>query len=178
MTSVLSLLKRVKTMPKCTAPVITHLFYVWMVTLYFATNYFSLFMSVISEKCQCRQGYGYTSYSGKFYRQALGETSPIFSGDKKLKVYNGAYGVFFSMANLRDGIRGWYRVSKLLLFNFDIVLWRCWMPLDALPASRQEGHPACKKLSGGMLTWLSVWGEMQICICPADATATHYLLLQ
>ena len=23
---------------------------------------------------------------------------------------------------------------------------------------RQEGHPACKKLSGGMLAWLSVWG--------------------
>ena len=29
---------------------------------------------------------------------------------------------------------------------------------------RQEGHPACKKLSGGMLAWLSVWGKMQICI--------------
>jgi len=28
----------------------------------------------------------------------------------------------------------------------------------------QEGHPACKKLSGGMLVWLSVWGEVQICI--------------
>jgi len=25
---------------------------------------------------------------------------------------------------------------------------------------QQEGHPACKKLSGGMLAWLSVWGEM------------------
>jgi len=47
-----------------------------------------------------------------------------------------------------------------------------------LLVGRQEGHPACKKLSGGMLAWLSVWGEMQICICPADATATHYLLLQ
>jgi len=21
----------------------------------------------------------------------------------------------------------------------------------------QEGHPACKKLSGGVLAWLSVW---------------------
>jgi len=29
-----------------------------------------------------------------------------------------------------------------------------------------EGHPACKKLSGGVLVWLSVWGEVQICICP------------
>ena len=31
----------------------------------------------------------------------------------------------------------------------------------------QEGHPACKKLSGGMLVWLSVWGEVQICIWPS-----------
>jgi len=30
----------------------------------------------------------------------------------------------------------------------------------------QEGHPACKNLSGGVLTWLSVWGEVQICIWP------------
>jgi len=28
----------------------------------------------------------------------------------------------------------------------------------------QEGHPACKKLSGGVLAWLSVWSEVQTCI--------------
>ena len=27
-----------------------------------------------------------------------------------------------------------------------------------------DGHPACKKLSGGVLAWLSVWSEMQTCI--------------
>ena len=42
----------------------------------------------------------------------------------------------------------------------------------------QEGHPACKKLSSGMLAWLSVWVKVQIAYDPADATATHYLLLQ
>jgi len=26
---------------------------------------------------------------------------------------------------------------------------------------RQEGHPACKKLSGVVLAWLSVWSEVQ-----------------
>jgi len=31
----------------------------------------------------------------------------------------------------------------------------------------QEGHPACKKLSGGVLVWLSVWGEVQICMWPS-----------
>ena len=30
---------------------------------------------------------------------------------------------------------------------------------------RQEGHPTCKKLSGGVLAWLAVWSEMQTCIC-------------
>jgi len=46
-----------------------------------------------------------------------------------------------------------------------------------LLVGQQEGHLACKTLSGGMLawlsvsggvlgvlTWLSVWGEVQICI--------------
>ena len=31
----------------------------------------------------------------------------------------------------------------------------------------QEGHPACKKLSGGVLAWLSVWSEVQTCILPS-----------
>ena len=32
---------------------------------------------------------------------------------------------------------------------------------------RQEGHPACKKLSGGVLAGLSGCGEVQICIWPS-----------
>jgi len=31
----------------------------------------------------------------------------------------------------------------------------------------QEGHPACKKLSGGVLAWLSVWSAVQTCIWPS-----------
>jgi len=34
-----------------------------------------------------------------------------------------------------------------------------------LLVGRQEGRPACKKLSGGVLAWLSVWSEVQTCIC-------------
>jgi len=41
----------------------------------------------------------------------------------------------------------------------------------------QEGHRACKKLSGGVLAWLPVWSKVQTCIWPADDTATHCLLL-
>jgi len=29
-----------------------------------------------------------------------------------------------------------------------------------LLVGRQEGHPACKKLNGGVLAWLSVWGNL------------------
>ena len=65
----------------------------------------------------------------------------------------------------------------------------------------QEGHPACKKLSGGVLGWLSVWSEVyrlqndlycvewgvklysnpikcRLAYGPADATAAQCLLLQ
>ena len=36
-----------------------------------------------------------------------------------------------------------------------------------LLVERLEGHPACKKLSGGVLVWLSVWSEVQTCIWPS-----------
>jgi len=35
-----------------------------------------------------------------------------------------------------------------------------------LLVGRQEGHPACKKLSGGVMVWFSVWSEGQTCIWP------------
>jgi len=46
-----------------------------------------------------------------------------------------------------------------------------------LLVGRQEGHLACKKLSGGMLAWLSGM-RCRLAYSPADATATYYLLLQ
>ena len=36
-----------------------------------------------------------------------------------------------------------------------------------LLVGRQEGHLACKKLSGGVLAWFSVWNEVQTCIWPS-----------
>jgi len=35
-----------------------------------------------------------------------------------------------------------------------------------LLVGQQEGHPARKKLSGGVLAWLSVWSKVQTCIWP------------
>jgi len=46
-----------------------------------------------------------------------------------------------------------------------------------LLVGRQEGHAACKKLSGGILVWLSGM-RCRLAYSQADATVTHYLLLQ
>ena len=49
-------------------------------------------------------------------------------------------------------------------------LWQCFdVAFSALLllVGRQEEHPACKKLSGRVLAWLSVWSEVQTCIWPS-----------
>ena len=51
------------------------------------------------------------------------------------------------------------------------VLWLCWL-------GGRKGIRPVKNLSGGVLAWLSVWSEVQLAYVPADATATHCLLLQ
>ena len=42
-----------------------------------------------------------------------------------------------------------------------------WVSALTLLVGWQKGHPACKKLSGGVLAWLSVWSEVQTCIWPS-----------
>ena len=44
-------------------------------------------------------------------------------------------------------------------------LWYAFSALTLL-VGWQEGHPAGKKLSGGVLAWLSVWSEMQLMPLP------------
>ena len=48
------------------------------------------------------------------------------------------------------------------------VLWRCWL----------EGHPAYKKQSGGCWCCCLSGARCRLAYGPADATATHCLLLQ
>jgi len=43
---------------------------------------------------------------------------------------------------------------------------------------QQEGHPACKKLSGGVLACYLLAARCRLAYDPADATATRCLLLQ
>jgi len=52
-------------------------------------------------------------------------------------------------------------VNAIVTLLLDIVCILSWM------VGWQEGHPVCKKLSGEVLSWLSVWGEVQICIWPS-----------
>jgi len=49
---------------------------------------------------------------------------------------------------------------------FFLFLFSAFSALTLL-VGQQEGHPACKKQSGGVLSWLSVWSEVQTCIWPS-----------
>jgi len=50
------------------------------------------------------------------------------------------------------------------LNHLSVICVTCAFSALTLLVGRQEGHPACKKLSGGLMTWLSVWSEVQTCI--------------
>ena len=48
----------------------------------------------------------------------------------------------------------------------------CAFSALTLLVGQLEGHPACKKLSGGVLAWLSVWSEVQTCHCHSRSLAS------
>jgi len=57
-----------------------------------------------------------------------------------------------------------------LYFSFPLTsLFVLFLACSALTllVGQQEGHSACKKLSGGVLAWLSVWSKVQTCIWPS-----------
>ena len=51
----------------------------------------------------------------------------------------------------------------VVLCNCVCTVYVCAFSALMLLVEWQEGHPPCKKLSGGMLAWLSVWGENARC---------------
>ena len=53
-----------------------------------------------------------------------------------------------------------------VLYSQLVYMYFAFSALTLL-VGRQEGHPACKKLSGGVLAWLSLWSEVQTCIWPS-----------
>jgi len=56
---------------------------------------------------------------------------------------------------------GIFFVFLFVFFNFS-----AFSALTLL-IGQQEGHPACKKLRGWVLVWLSVWSAVQTCIWPS-----------
>jgi len=64
-----------------------------------------------------------------------------------------------------------YEPLFLLSYNnttlfYDRYTAQCFSALTLL-VGLQEGHPACKKLSSGVLAWLFVWSDVQTCIRPS-----------
>jgi len=59
-----------------------------------------------------------------------------------------------------------WHCSWIFLYYFSLFSLYAFSALTLL-VGRQEGHPACKKQSGGVLAWLSVWSEVQTCIWPS-----------
>ena len=55
---------------------------------------------------------------------------------------------------------------KLIIYPYVLAAISAFSALTLL-VGRQERHSAGKKLSGGVLAWLSVWSEVQTCIWPS-----------
>ena len=62
-----------------------------------------------------------------------------------------------------------YHLLLVYAYSTELIIayYICALSALTLLVGRQEGHPACKKLSGGVLAWLSVWSEVQACIWPS-----------
>ena len=52
-----------------------------------------------------------------------------------------------------------FRFSVLLILCLQCI-WLCWL-------GGRKGIRPVKKLSGGVLAWLSVWSKLQTCTCPS-----------
>jgi len=60
-------------------------------------------------------------------------------------------------------------LSEIHWWDFWFMLLLVFIAVSALTllVGWQEGHRACKKLSGELLVWLSVWNVVQTCIRPS-----------
>ena len=69
---------------------------------------------------------------------------------------------------LADRCLNWKTVLQIVWIYLNFLCCSlCAFSALTLLVGRQEGHPACKKQSGGVLVWLSVWSEVQTCIWPS-----------
>ena len=69
------------------------------------------------------------------------------------------YSVYFMLSMKHVG---WERYNHFFLFSFSVSAFSALTLLFGW----QEGHMACKNW-GWVLAWLSVWSEVQTCMCPS-----------
>jgi len=66
----------------------------------------------------------------------------------------------------------------MLLVTHAIAIVCAFSALTLL-VGQQEGHPACKKLSGRVLAWLSVWGDLHMAqLMPLSLTVCCFSKIQ
>ena len=79
-----------------------------------------------------------------------------------------------------------YLLQKLLVWYWPILLklfdsFGVFISFSALTllVGRQEGHPAYKKLTGGVLAWLSVWSKVHMAqLMPLPLTVSCFSKIQ
>jgi len=70
------------------------------------------------------------------------------------------------LAKAAQRILGGVVVVVVVVFLVVVKDYSAFSALTLL-VGRQEGHPACRKPSGGVLAWLSVWSDVQTCVWPS-----------
>ena len=73
-----------------------------------------------------------------------------------------------------------YMSDRLGIFVIVDCVYCAFSALTLL-VGRQEGYPTCKRLSGGVLAWLSVWSEVQTCMAqlmPLPLTVSCFSKIQ
>ena len=73
------------------------------------------------------------------------------------------------ISNTTDSSKFHATPSKIFKECIKLQLYHYFKDFSILTllVGQQEGHAACKKLSGGVRAWLSVWCEVQTCIWPS-----------
>jgi len=103
-------------------------------------------------------------FRGQFFgglAKLLPRNSEIFHGVRSATPIHACQTVTFN--TVRCPCNGFVRKVS----HYITLLHDCAVSASTLSVGRLEGHPACKKLSGGVLAWLSVWSEVQTCIWPS-----------
>jgi len=60
-------------------------------------------------------------------------------------------------------LAGFFAISDSVVLFIPLIAFSAL----TLLVGQQEGHPPVKKLSGGVLAWLSLWSKVQTCILPS-----------